>query len=189
MFSFYLIPVITLPFLLHAAFFIEETQTDRNLKNHLQVLGLVLSFMGSFTLVSLNVMIYYKLNQVRNIEISGPAKGERSFRIVLFIASSTIVMYSAFFIYHFIKWDKVCGSKILQRNTYTVVVYLFVLNSSFNFFIYNWTGRKFRKILSQTWLGSKVKALITSACSLLWRIIQDVSETNLSTWQMIHEVP
>jgi len=153
----YLLPVMILSFVVHGALFVEGTDYS-HWKSSLQTFGLVLKFVGVFILVALNITIYQKLSKVRN---------SNSFNILLYIASSSFIMYAAFFIFNIIKSDVVCASKELQKHSYVIVVFLFVINSSCNFFIYNWNGNKFRKTLAETWILKKYKAFLKDISSLV----------------------
>jgi hypothetical protein len=127
-----------------------NTIDERNpLKGSLEKVKMCLVIFNVMLLVILNILVYAKLKKLSSSKFCRVANHKNTYIILFYIAASSIVLYGSITVYRL--FVRLCLSENIQSQAYTVVLYLFVFNSTCNFFIYNCTGKIFRETLLETW--------------------------------------
>jgi len=145
----YLFIVINNACLSSSHHFVEESHF---LQPYFVKIGIIVCIASIFTLVLLNLLIYRKLDKLNKTDLR-LKQPKSSFTIILYIASISIIVYGVLIINIIAK--KMCFSEITRYYIYSVAVYLNILNSTCNLFIYNLSGKKFRNILLNSCIFKK----------------------------------
>merc|ERR1719273_2419258 len=147
----YFLVIVTMASVTSADGFFGETSC---LKIKLEKIRIILTLGSVLILILFNIFIYIKLKKLSNSAVGTVQQQRSTYRILFYIAATTVLMYSVVMVFQGLKQK--CYSVETQFYAYYALSCLFVINSTCNFFIYNFVGENFRKCLLETWKFTRV---------------------------------